>query len=282
MPQEGPLSCRAAFLSSSLPGKGHQRARKTRHMALMPNMTMMPSQVHIRSIFCRVEFFLFAQSGPRYQLGPRQLQRLSNVSLFHFSGGVSCAKTKQSVDTKKNGQKNGPEKRPAMKLLSFVTQSIGRKIISAFTATLVLMMALAWISYSSIGELRSTSHWVSHTHEVLGQLERVSSELKDAETGQRGYLITGEDRYLEPYNSARTSAEEAVANLRDFGILPLIIPPSRSASTISPPSSTRSLRSFRKRSTCGAQKGSKPPVRWCDRTEARRPWTTFAPSSTRW
>ena len=103
-----------------------------------------------------------------------------------------------------------------MKLLSFVTQSIGRKIISAFTATLVLMMALAWISYSSIGELRSTSHWVSHTHEVLGQLERVSSELKDAETGQRGYLITGEDRYLEPYNSARTSAEEAVANLRDL------------------------------------------------------------------
>ena len=103
-----------------------------------------------------------------------------------------------------------------MKLISFVTRSMGRKITAAFTATLVVMIALAWISYSSIGELRSTSHWVSHTHEVLGQLERVSSELKDAETGQRGYLITGEDRYLEPYNSARTSAEEAVANLRDL------------------------------------------------------------------
>ena len=44
---------------------------------------------------------------------------------------------------------------------------------------------------------------VAHTHEVLDALEQLISTLKDAETGQRGYLITGEPRYLDPYELRR-------------------------------------------------------------------------------
>ncbi|WP_198170496.1 CHASE3 domain-containing protein [Actinoplanes awajinensis] len=32
----------------------------------------------------------------------------------------------------------------------------------------------------------------------------MSSSLKDAETGQRGFLITGEQSYLDPYTQAKT------------------------------------------------------------------------------
>ncbi len=57
-------------------------------------------------------------------------------------------------------------------------------------------------------ELDEAARQVTHTHEVLDALEEVLSTVKDAETGQRGYLITGETRYLEPY-------ESAVATVRD-------------------------------------------------------------------
>jgi CHASE3 domain sensor protein len=48
----------------------------------------------------------------------------------------------------------------------------------------------------------AASRWVEHTHKVLLELETTLSVVKDAETGQRGYLLTGDKRYLEPYQAA--------------------------------------------------------------------------------
>ena len=45
----------------------------------------------------------------------------------------------------------------------------------------------------NIRDVATSVEWVSHTHEVLAKLEAVLSTLKDAETGQRGYLLTGEE-----------------------------------------------------------------------------------------
>jgi PAS domain S-box-containing protein len=47
-----------------------------------------------------------------------------------------------------------------------------------------------------------SNKWVIHTHEVINNLGELLSTLKDAETGQRGYLITGQSDYLGPYNDA--------------------------------------------------------------------------------
>lgn len=53
---------------------------------------------------------------------------------------------------------------------------------------------------------------MSHTNEVLAKAESVLSEVKDAETGQRGYLLTQKSRYLQPYyNSVRQASEELQA-----------------------------------------------------------------------
>src|SRR5258707_8199252 len=56
--------------------------------------------------------------------------------------------------------------------------------------------------------------WVTHTHIVLEQLDAVLSNLVDAETGQRGYIITGEVSYLEPYNDSRAHVNQNLAELR--------------------------------------------------------------------
>jgi CHASE3 domain sensor protein len=45
--------------------------------------------------------------------------------------------------------------------------------------------------------------------------EAILSLLKDSETGQRGYLITGESRYLDPYNNAVAGLSQSVTRLRE-------------------------------------------------------------------
>ena len=52
-----------------------------------------------------------------------------------------------------------------------------------------------------VQQAADSSRKVTHTHEVLVKLEHVLSLLKDAETGQRGFLLTGDERYLEPYRT---------------------------------------------------------------------------------
>lgn len=91
---------------------------------------------------------------------------------------------------------------------------IGMKLYAGFGTALVIMAVLSTVAYNNISNLTSTASQVEHTHEVLGELEAVLGWLKDAETGQRGYVITREDRYLEPYNAAL----DGIAHVRELTI----------------------------------------------------------------
>jgi CHASE3 domain sensor protein len=63
-----------------------------------------------------------------------------------------------------------------------------------------------------------SERWVTHTHQVLSAIEAVSSELKDAETGQRGYLLTSKEAYLEPYLSALSNVPVRLHELERLGL----------------------------------------------------------------
>ena len=62
----------------------------------------------------------------------------------------------------------------------------------------------------------TNSHQVTHSQQVLTKLEEVLSQIKDAETGQRGYIITGEESYLEPYRLARITIEQEIEDLNNL------------------------------------------------------------------
>jgi len=80
--------------------------------------------------------------------------------------------------------------------------SIGAKIGSGFGLGLLILLIVGISAYTNTTQLVADKAWVSHSHRVLEKLEELLSNLKDAETGQRGYLITGEERYLQPYDVA--------------------------------------------------------------------------------
>nr|WP_121270039.1 response regulator [Pedobacter schmidteae] len=72
--------------------------------------------------------------------------------------------------------------------------------------SLLILFITSLASYLSIKNLIRSGEMVGHSNEVISKLEGVISTLKDAETGQRGYLLTGEKDFLTPYVGARQNA----------------------------------------------------------------------------
>jgi CHASE3 domain sensor protein len=93
---------------------------------------------------------------------------------------------------------------------------VGTKIGVGFGLALVIFLFVGAISYRSTTQLTETAALVAHTHRVLETLEAVLSDMKDAETGQRGYLLTGQERYLEPFRAARATTQQDLKMLREL------------------------------------------------------------------
>jgi len=70
------------------------------------------------------------------------------------------------------------------------------------TAVLVFFLVSGAVAYFNIQTLRDDNQKIVHSHQVITTLDDVLSTMKDAETGQRGFLLTYKDRYLEPYSTA--------------------------------------------------------------------------------
>ncbi len=94
--------------------------------------------------------------------------------------------------------------------------SIGMKLWVAFVSIMLVMLVVGITAYQSTTKLTDTAQWVVHTHKVLAKGEDLLSVLQDAETGQRGYLISGEDRYLEPYLAAIRNVDKALRGLKEL------------------------------------------------------------------
>ncbi|HKA60884.1 MAG TPA: CHASE3 domain-containing protein [Methylomirabilota bacterium] len=95
-------------------------------------------------------------------------------------------------------------------------RTLTRGQIVAIALLICALVADAVLSIFNIREVANSVQWVSHTQEVLAKLEEVLSTLKDAETGQRGYLLTGDHRYLEPHEQAVARIPGQLAQLRQL------------------------------------------------------------------
>ncbi|HEY2340999.1 MAG TPA: CHASE3 domain-containing protein, partial [Steroidobacteraceae bacterium] len=78
-------------------------------------------------------------------------------------------------------------------------RSTERKVQGGFAFALACLALVAVASYLSVVHLRANAAWVQHTDEVLRRLDSLLAAATDSETAERGYVITGDDSYLEPY-----------------------------------------------------------------------------------
>ncbi|MEO8472622.1 MAG: response regulator [Chryseolinea sp.] len=89
-----------------------------------------------------------------------------------------------------------------------------RNLLIGFNASLVILILSSAASYFSISNLMESSDWVNHTNEVLVDLESIKAALVDGETGQRGFLLTGDQQFLDPYNDSRKRALDSFQKVK--------------------------------------------------------------------
>ncbi|MEK6210806.1 MAG: CHASE3 domain-containing protein [Pseudomonadota bacterium] len=92
--------------------------------------------------------------------------------------------------------------------------NVGTKIAAGFGLAMAIFVMVGAVSYQSTTQLIEASNARRHTYDVLAQLAEVLSLLTDVQAGQRGYVITGEDAYLEPYQSALSKLDGTVQEIR--------------------------------------------------------------------
>jgi CHASE3 domain sensor protein len=72
----------------------------------------------------------------------------------------------------------------------------------SLAGALVFFLISGAVAYFNLRTLRDNNQKIVHSQEVITALDELLSGAQDAETGQRGFLLTTNEKYLEPYNSA--------------------------------------------------------------------------------
>jgi len=93
--------------------------------------------------------------------------------------------------------------------------AFGRKIAAGFAVSSALLIAIGWVAYRSLDSLVETAASVTHSYQVVDDITTLLSLLKDAETGQRGFTITGAESFLEPYLEGRDAIPNLLKALRE-------------------------------------------------------------------
>jgi signal transduction histidine kinase len=80
----------------------------------------------------------------------------------------------------------------------------------------IIVFLNAWWAFQAVRTLATNAYWLAHSWQVVHQVERVLGSAVNAETGERGYLISGMDSYLEPYTIARQELPAELAHLQSL------------------------------------------------------------------
>lgn len=125
-----------------------------------------------------------------------------------LSAGGGEALARPRIEQKNNSSTNFKSRR--------ISQTAERLSL-LFAALLVILIGI--LAYHSEAAFRRSSDAAEAARQVVEKTNALISSLKDAETGQRGFLLTGEDRYLEPYRRALTEIFPTLDALNSIELL---------------------------------------------------------------
>ncbi|PYQ71815.1 MAG: hypothetical protein DMG01_25130 [Acidobacteria bacterium] len=87
-------------------------------------------------------------------------------------------------------------------------------LVIGFVGAIVVLLAMLFVGLGNLHDVYGTTEAVAHTYAVKAALEQLLSKIVDAETGERGFMITGDGKYLEPYEPARMTISTSFAETR--------------------------------------------------------------------
>jgi len=97
-----------------------------------------------------------------------------------------------------------------------VRSSVEDAIAAGLWVAMGILALLSASDYWSTTTFLASSERVNHAHEVVEQLDHLLAQITDAESGQRGYLVTGSVGYLAPYEDANTRIADTLRAIREL------------------------------------------------------------------
>ena len=79
---------------------------------------------------------------------------------------------------------------------------VARANITVVAVLLAIILLIGGMTWESFNAARAARFWLAHSNQVMATIKDLGISLRDAETGQRGFLLTGRDDYLAPYHDA--------------------------------------------------------------------------------
>jgi CHASE3 domain sensor protein len=83
-------------------------------------------------------------------------------------------------------------------------------------AALVAITGVVGAGWWSAQRLANAFHWVDHTHQVLYELQAALVHAVGMQSGVRGFSLTGDERYLAPYESGLLGVQHSIARMREL------------------------------------------------------------------
>src|SRR5689334_2935946 len=101
-------------------------------------------------------------------------------------------------------------------MLNIAQTVFKRKIFSTIGLPIILLLSLSGISIWQINRLLSVMNWVEHTDQVIAQAHLTQKLLVDLETGVRGYQLTANLEFLQPYQQSSSQINAAFDKLANL------------------------------------------------------------------
>ena len=99
--------------------------------------------------------------------------------------------------------------------MKFQDLELNKKILLAVLSPLSLLFVLVIITVVTVNTMLESARWVEHTNKILGEAAKIASSAVDMETGMRGFLLTGHDSFLEPYQSGNVLTFTLIHKLKE-------------------------------------------------------------------
>ncbi len=93
---------------------------------------------------------------------------------------------------------------------------LSRSVQLAFGSAILALLIVGAISYRAIVVSSGGDRWLRHSHEVLEQLHDLQSSMEGVESGYRGFLLTGQEPYVESYRASASRVERDEAEIRNL------------------------------------------------------------------
>jgi CHASE3 domain sensor protein len=89
-------------------------------------------------------------------------------------------------------------------------------LLAGLVLAFAVLLFAALVLLGTATKQKESVEWVAHSHEVLDHIDHLVTYLSDVENGRRGFVITGEDRYLAHFTNGQMRVEETLRTLRDL------------------------------------------------------------------